>query len=77
MPTSTSAGGVICPICGAIIPETERFMLKWYAPKRWWVAYHLVPDPDGTSLEPYTFLSERFKAHCTRAGYNPATDSFK
>jgi hypothetical protein len=33
-----------CPICNRQLEETDLLILKYHAPKNWWVTYHLRKD---------------------------------
>lgn len=68
-----------CPICSEKVLETDRIMLKWHEPKKWWVFYHLrlVAENEKLPLFPFNVGDTlTYKSRCVQANYNPATGTF-
>jgi len=64
----------MCPICGKQARYPERLLATYYAPRKWWVLYHLIPmasdTVEFTADEPLMELSEDGRVRCSIPGFH-------
>lgn len=62
-----------CPICNKPLQDGESFRMEYFAPRNWWVFYHvrdveereIVPDSNDSYDNAVTI--ERYKGWCAQA----------
>jgi hypothetical protein len=61
-----------CPLCCKELGENDRLILRWYAPRQWWVTEHLTKNPKGNVILDHS--GTLYYSYCMQANIQTVVD---